>query len=88
MPIPIAPASVSQNDDRFPISTAASTGMISNGIVSVEIPTNGAMKMPATPASAPPSPQVSVPRRCGDHPRVAAARGFSAVARTASPTAL
>ncbi len=64
---------------------AARTTFVMTAIWSVTI---GATKMPATPASAEPSAQLSAAIRSGDSPTDAAARWFSATAVVAMPNRL
>ena len=85
IPIANAAASVIQNEVKPPTRAAASTGRMKNGISSGLMPVTGAITIPATPASAAPRAHEIVASTCGDQPRVAAERWFSALALIARP---
>ena len=86
MPMMVAPTSVHPNERKRPSSAAASAGITRSGIVPARTPVSGETSAPAAPAIAPPITQLTVARRFGDQPSVAAARSFSAAADVASPT--
>ncbi len=85
IPIPSPATRVIQNEENLPISAAAMAATTINVRLVTVTPLRGAMRTPATAASAAPSDQLSVAMRSGDQPSAPAARWFSATADVAKP---
>jgi hypothetical protein len=85
MPMTIPPSNVSGNERSPPISAAASTVTVSASPLPSDTPMIGASNTPASPASAPPTAQLSAPTYPMCHPRALSVRGRSDSAVVASP---
>jgi len=79
------PTNVMGNEENPPTRAAARAGTIVKDPTEGLRPVNGPIRIPASPASAPPTVQLMAMILVGDHPRADDAIEFSALAVVAMP---